>query len=561
MGRVLDLGKIMITLHGRWSEEVQYEFLSVAFHLGNGYIALRDTLGEAPDEYEDDAWMCIVKSSIDNNYEILDNKPKINGTTLSGNLTPEQLSLISQEVLTEVIGAEVRRATEKENEIGRALSEEVQRATAKEAEIVAKAVHPYTSLERVCAYLYCVTFDELPPDNGGSNPITGGCSSYVKDGKLFTNFDWKYDRTAHFVVKTKDFEGQSFISGMNDGELDDEKIAQLPYRIHRGENQCGIAIATHVVYNDWGWTGTGKRNRNLIRLPYLILSQVQSRVNLLSTLRDIANNLYCPQELAETGYLLQFIILNGSQTLALIPPTVEGQSYEIVDISDCPKMTNFRYVGRAQVSRTDEDIQLHPTGIERYNMMPCPLRDLRFSLGYGEPRLSEFIGINSTDKYSTDAQLRNIWTSLLPRYRFKTRNGEFWQTVESAVYGSKLESLIVQENWGDVVVGSQGNKTIILDYSEGQITDWTLSGIDGEGKDGYTAEDIFKKAFDPNTHIVLRGAGGSLVEIGRRLPSTVGARLINLYALHLSTTEIGVLHVKLTNEVIEDTVDYYPQGE
>lgn len=319
--------------------------------------------------------------------------------------------------------------------------------------------HPYLSLERLRPFLYRVTFDSLPEDNGGEGAISGACSSYVKDGKLYSNLDWDFDNTASFIVRTRDFEGQSFVKGLDDGSLDDALIAQLPYRVHRGINNHGIKVATHILYNDWQWTGCGDRSVSLTRLPFLVLTRVKSMATIAQDLVGVLNNLYCPEGLAALGYLLQVIVTDGTTTYALIPPTIEGGNYGIVDITSCPKLTNFRPVSRETVDRSDADMQTRPTGVERYNIMPCPLEELRFTKAYEQPtRLSEFIGLRGTTKVSTDAELEAIYAEARALYLTRQRDGLTWHTMESVVYGDKMESLFIQENWDDdiIVTGNGG---------------------------------------------------------------------------------------------------------
>ena len=315
--------------------------------------------------------------------------------------------------------------------------------------------HPYLSLERLRKYLYRVSFDRLPEDNGGDNLPIGGCSSFVADGKLYSNLDWDYDNTASFIVRTKDFEGQSFVQGMDDGNLIDVMIAQLPYRVHRGVNNYGIKVAAHVLYNDWEWTGAGNKSINLTRLPFLVLTRVKSMATIASDLSGVLDNLCCPEGLAELGYLLQILVTDGTISYALLPPTEEGQAYVLQNITSNPKLANFRWVSRSTVERTDADIQTRPTGVERFNLMPCPLDNLRFTKAYESPdRLSEFIGLRGTTKDSTDAQLEAIYTDARAEYLTRERDGKTWQTMESVVYGDRMESLWIQENWGDnCVVG------------------------------------------------------------------------------------------------------------
>lgn len=310
--------------------------------------------------------------------------------------------------------------------------------------------YPYMSIDRLRHYLYRVTFDNLPEDNGGGLPAIGGCSSYIKDGKLHTNLDWDYDNTASFIVRTRDFEGQGFIKGLDDGNLDDALIAQLPYRVHRGVNDYGISLASHILFNDWQWTGTGEKSINLTRLPFLVLSRVKSMATIDQDLAGVLDNLYCPEGLAQLGYLLQIIVTDGTTTYAIVPPLNEGEPFELVDATEFPKMTNFRYIARAEVSRYDMDLQDRPTGVERFNAMPCDLKDLRFTKAYEQPtRLTEFIGLRGTTKASSDEELLEIYNLARAEYLQRQRDGKTWQTMESAIYGRKLESLWIQENWDD----------------------------------------------------------------------------------------------------------------
>lgn len=310
--------------------------------------------------------------------------------------------------------------------------------------------HPYLSLERLRPYLYRVTFDALPEDNGDDGFVPAGCSSFVQDGKLYRNLDFNYDTSASFIVRTKDFEGISFITGLNDGSLDDELIAQLPYRVVDGCNNSGIKVSTHVLYNDWQWTGSGDKSVSLTRLPYLVLSRVKSMASIASDLDGVLDNLYASEGLLATGYLIQVLVTDGTTTYAILPPTSEGEAFLLQDITSNPKLANFRWVDRPAVTRSDSDIQTRPTGIERWNMMPCPLADLRFTKAYeSADRLTEFIGLRETTKASSDEELTAIYNDAHVLYLDRQRDGKTWQTMHSVVYGNSIESLFIQENWND----------------------------------------------------------------------------------------------------------------
>ena len=310
--------------------------------------------------------------------------------------------------------------------------------------------HPYLSLERLRHYLYKVTFDNIPADDGIDVPAFGGCSAYVANGKLYRNLDFKYDNAATFHLRTRDFEATSFITGLNDGELTDKLIAQLPYRLVDGRNDNGIMVSVHVLFNDWQWRGCGNRNIPLTRLPFLILSRVKSMATIADDLSDVLENLSSTPALDAAGYLLQCLVTDGITTYAIIPPDADGSGYVPADATSNPKMSNFRYVNRAEVSRHDMDLQARPTGIERFNMMPCELEDLRFTAAYETlDRLSEFIGLRGSTKDSTDEELEAIYNDAHALYLDRQRDGSTWHTMHSVIYGRHMEHLYIQEDWDD----------------------------------------------------------------------------------------------------------------
>lgn len=327
--------------------------------------------------------------------------------------------------------------------------------------ILDEVKHPYISLERIRTYLYRVTFDSLPEDSEIDSLVLGGCSSYVKDGKLYRNLDFNYDHAASFIVRTNSFEGMSFVTGLNAGNMDDKLIAQLPYRVVDGINNYGIKVSTHVLFNDWDWNGCGAKSISLTKLPFLILTKAKSINTLQTDLSGILSNLYASEGIKELGYLIQILVTDGTRTCAILPPTSDGESYVIQNITSNPKLSNFRWVNRETVVRTEGDIQLRPTGVERFNAMPCELKDLRFTKAYEEPsRLSEFIGLRETTKSSTDQQLLAIYNTAHDIYIHRERDGQTWHTMHSVVYANRMEELYIQEDWDDNCISG------IIDLSE-----------------------------------------------------------------------------------------------
>lgn len=329
------------------------------------------------------------------------------------------------------------------------------------------------SVERLGEYLYKATFDSIPEYKEGNATPTGCCSAFVRDGKLYRNFDWQYDDTASFYVVCKDFEGIASIVGLKDGMLD-KRVEQLPYHLVDGVNKYGIMVSTHVLFNDFGYTGSGNKDKRIMGLPYYILSNVTDMGRLGTQIREYIENLNVPPELAAMEYLVQFIVTDGTTT-KVITPKSDGTEYEIVDASSNPKLTNFKWVADLTVDRAD--LQDKPTGVERWNSinnLTDNLAELRFTKAYESPdRLSEFIGIDGTTKDSTDEELTEIYNLAHNEYLIRERDGKTWQTVHSVVYnGRSVESLCVQENYnkdyalhlGEIVdVGS--NQYVYNSYS------------------------------------------------------------------------------------------------
>lgn len=332
-----------------------------------------------------------------------------------------------------------------ENDAGYQTAEEVAQAI-EDAISSLDFSKPYLSLKRDSEYLYTVTFGELPEENNPVQSAYGGCSAFVRDGKLYRNLDWNYDDNASFHIITKDFEGMSFVGGLTSSNLDDDLIAQLPYRVTDGVNRHGIMVSTHILYNDWEWAGTG--TIPLTKLPFLVLENVKSMATIATDLGDTLSDLYVPEAMVDLEYLIQVLVTDGTTTYILSPSTTTG-TYELIDATANPKLTNFRWVADTTVVRTS--LQDRPTGVERWNEIDAEvsLADLRFTKAYEAPtRLSEFIGINGTTKDSTDAELTAIYTLAHDEYEDRERDGKTWQTMHSVVYGANgIESLSIQEDW------------------------------------------------------------------------------------------------------------------
>lgn len=330
------------------------------------------------------------------------------------------------------------------------------------------------SIERQRSYLYKISFNLIPEDDGTDSAFAS-CSSHVKDGKLFRNLDWNYDETISFHVKAEGFEGMAFVDGLTEGNLDVKKMEQLPYHMVDGINEHGIMMAVHVLYNDWNWTKASANADTPLNVVGLrVLQEVVSMDTMERDLGSLLNRVKATDGMLASGYILQFIVTDGTTTKIITPPDADNEHYTIVDATANPKLTNFKWVEDTTVERAN--LQTRPTGVERWNMLPLGMRELRFTKAYEAPdRLSEFIGINDTTKDSSDEVLTGIYNSAKTLYDRHIRDGQTWQTMHSVVYSKRgMEELYVQENWD-------------RDYSEPNVAA-IYSGIDEPtndlGKDG-----------------------------------------------------------------------------
>lgn len=363
------------------------------------------------------------------NYNELSNRPSINGRTLEGNMTGEELGLTNK----------------------------------------------ILSIERLGKYIFKATFDGLPPyDSSIETFRKAGCTSFMRDGKMHRNLDFFYDNTSEFLVKTKDYDGMAFIKSMNDGSLDPKKVEQLPYHINDGVNRDGIMVSTHVLFNDWEFYGCGSMNKDITILPYYVLSNLHRMAD-INSLSDYLSNIKIPDSLKESGYLLQFLVSDGVTTYVICPPENSFGAYVMVDATNNPKLVNFRWINKKVISdRDDVDLQLRPSGIERWNLIEsgATLEDLKFTICYESPiRLSEFIGENNTTKESTDAELTTIYNQEHTKYLSRTRDGRTWQTCHSVIYGANgMESLFVQENYEKDYIDKIDTDLFLFTYTDGSTS-------------------------------------------------------------------------------------------
>lgn len=330
----------------------------------------------------------------------------------------------------------------------------------------------------------------LAPSRGADNPPSplGACSC-VRIGNEFARaYDWKYDESVSFLVRTK-ASGTRFASiavcrspeGLTRQALESKTAPAnlfriLPYLALDGINENGVTCCVNVVPSKVASGGASAAvwpGRD-----FCAVGAVRRVLDRARTAEEgailIASNAWMPSASALGGYSLHFMIADGSKTYVV----EDGQIFDISS-NAVKAMTNFRVGGRDFLDasgRVDVDkiaaYDPYGTGAERYEALTYrtlhpfaeSLREWLTAFKYSEayffadtPRPSDFAGveiepgvrakINDTldiEEWFVDNDIHAKWLA-------RTRDGTFWQTVHSSVYDIAARSLqlVVQE--GDAV--------------------------------------------------------------------------------------------------------------
>lgn len=307
-----------------------------------------------------------------------------------------------------------------------------------------------------------------------------GCSS-VRSGNIYgRNFDWFYDESVEFIVKTPANNGMHGTIGVagrlpaltkefvESGEWhDDYKI--LPFMIADGINDAGVVCSIHVVPADKGvTTGTvpavqKKTEMCSLMLPRFILDKFSSATAAVEYIRDYVS-VYMPEKLGDMGYEVHFMVADGNNTYAL---EFIDNEVKIIDIGSNPYMTNFYLYG---VSRNADGtvytpatqdsehnaistngIIEHGSGLERYNLIVAEsgsantlsgMQNLMDKLLYTNTYnystspfwYTEYVGGQNT-VVSNTSDFNSIIDSCIENYQERSRgDGKTWHTVHSSVY-------------------------------------------------------------------------------------------------------------------------------
>lgn len=340
-------------------------------------------------------------------------------------------------------------------------------------------------------YLYEIEFkDQADYDYADqyfkSQPVQlGGCSSF-KQGRFYArNYDWYYNNTLEFVIRTKRSAGRCATLGVaanpkittgTSDIYDNYRI--LPFLTLDGINEYGVCVSSNVTpANENGFiptTGTipsveTRKEICMIALPRYILDYFSSADEAIDYIQKYVS-IYTYQGLSKYHYELHIMIADKNHSYLM-----EFVNNEIKIVKDNIS-TNFRRYNTAK--NVDGTINIstvstYASGIERYNKIvngiPTLLdteesilnfmsQELKYTNSYSPLEdpiwYTEFVGDYgdyqvTAQNAPTNEHMPHILEVVRERFANRKRgDGLTWHTVHTSVYdmNSKSLALISQED-------------------------------------------------------------------------------------------------------------------
>lgn len=384
------------------------------------------------------------------------------------------------------------------------------------------------NIQKIEDYLYTAEYSTYDwekgqeyADNRYKPTDVGGCSALSYESKIIgRNFDWYYDNSCDFVVKTKNADGRYATIGIcntSTAKIDGISLTNefvqtgqyselyeiLPFVMLDGINEKGLVAETNVVPSDYGLTvGTNPGKEDLctmlsVRFVLDYASDVDEAIELLSE-----RNIYSPHTPA-LNTEIHLMLADGNKTVE-----IEFIDNEMKVIDNVKAVTNFHLYGEKPTS--------HAEGLERYNSLMEQYDSIGASENKTEKMLDVMKSIFFTKAYSVDTE--PIWYSEFTGYTntfgdltvdatynedrtvnivvdeeqyagilsyvknsFENRSrttGDTWQTVHTCIYDIENRELtvLVQE-------GSQSHRFALSDEqtpnNDAKVISNTLSLVGG----------------------------------------------------------------------------------
>lgn len=356
-------------------------------------------------------------------------------------------------------------------------------------------------IQKLREYLYYIEFTDWDYDKAIEHfkeyyPSQGLCSS-VRNGRFYgRNFDWFYDNSASFVVRSKATKGRHASVGIaggsplltNDivdaGEWNDNYDI-IPFITVDGINDAGVACNTNVVpTGDKGHTtGTNPSAENTLctlMIVRFILDYADSASDAIDKIQNInwyalsgegaikAQELHCMVADATSTYVIEFV--NNSIKI------FSDADDDYPDIPNMmPIMTNFYYDGwdgnivtgfdvEGGISPDDTTLTSHAEGTERYELiknrynsltsredMTEMMKDIWYSHAFDPDEdpfwYSELVGYTETfgdlTIYNPASAFEGIKEYVIDLFNHRQRDGKTWWTVHTSIIDMDNKTLTV----------------------------------------------------------------------------------------------------------------------
>ena len=363
------------------------------------------------------------------------------------------------------------------------------------------------NLQKLKDYLYYIEFTDWDYNKAiehfkNSYPSSGYCSS-VRNGSFYgRNFDWFYDESASFVVRSKATKGRHASVGIaggsplltktlvEAGEWDDY-FEMIPFITVDGINDAGVVCNTNVVpTGDKGHTtGTNpsaEKTLCTLMIVRFVLDYADSAADAINKIQNInwyalsgegaikAQELHCMIAESASTEVVEFVD-NSVKVFSDV-----DDEYQSIP-NNVPIMTNFYYDGwngnivtgfdvEGGISPEDTTLTAHAEGTERYEIVrerydTLDSRDSMLQMMKGiwythafdresDPFwYSELVGY--TDKYGdltiydNATEFSGIKEDVIDMFENRTRDGKTWQTVHTSIIDIDNKTLTVYAQESD----------------------------------------------------------------------------------------------------------------
>lgn len=354
----------------------------------------------------------------------------------------------------------------------------------------------YTYVHKVEDYLYSAYYDELDFDYAKYYSVEedfGGCTCFIKDGKVYRNYDWEIDDLADFIIHTPSTaDGRRGVIGaaaalkgltkdVAESKSYNPLYKVLPFRLLDGINDAGVAMAALVVpFNPATDVPTTETNPGSEKISAsFAVRYILDRANSAQEAADIftSTNWYVSDNAHAKGFEMHFFVSDPTTTYCLYFKNNTAYAHILGDTS-CPPtsvwrqkiMSNFKLnddiilVGnnsplwtpynRSNPSYTITGLEKYSSGLERYNAAYEMIYDpgfvsdmndyakyIRYETGAYMNSLpdkykhaSDLVGVYGLTNESSWADFAAGLSTVATSFAAHERNGIFWQTVHTAVY-------------------------------------------------------------------------------------------------------------------------------